>query len=136
MPQISSVLVLVHYTAVCINLYNELCTILNGCIIVRLFAVAGDSVPHHCSLFCVGLKTLLFHPLPPPFTVCMEKMIHRDIEAICKILYGLSEESLLLCFSPEIFFLHCSQESHCIPAFIFVSLVCERFMQSQIYKKS
>lgn len=59
----------------------------------------------------------------PFLTVSMEKLIHRDIEAICNILYGLSEESLLLCF-PAIFFLHCSQESHCIPASIFVPLVC------------
>lgn len=40
---------------------------------------------------------------PPPLTVCMEKMTHRDIEAICNILYGLSDESLL-CSPPKIYF--------------------------------
>lgn len=62
---------------------------------------------HHCSL-SVSVLGYFISP-PPPLTVCMEKkkkMIHRDIEAICNILYGLSEESLLLCF-PEIFFFSC-----------------------------
>lgn len=124
--------VLVHYTAVCINLYNDLCTILNGCIIVQLFSAAGDLVTVQvslCSLFCVGLKTLLFHLLSlRSLFVWTMVMIHRDIEAICNILYGLSEESLLLCFPEIFFFLHCSRVTlytdHCTPS-VCVSVLCK-----------
>lgn len=121
MPQILSVLV--HYTAVCINLYNDLCTILNGCIIVQLFSAAGNLVT-----FSFALCSVLGHLLAlRSLFVWTKVMIHRDTEAICNILYGLSEESLLLCFTPppprDIFFC-IVHESHCIPASIIVPLVC------------
>lgn len=137
MPQISSVLVLVHYTAVCIKLYNDLCTILNGCVMAQLCAVKQSIIIITiiiASVICqVGNSCNFILNL----TVCMAKMIHGDTEAICNILYGLSGESLLFFF---VLFLVCFLHHRihylytcihlCIPS------VCERFMQSQLYKRS
>lgn len=108
-----------------------------GASIVQLCAAAGDSghswtVSSLLSLcFCVGL----FH-FPSSSSHCLygekKKMIHRDIEAICNILYGLSEESLLLCF-PEIFFFlalftgitRYTRIHLCIPVCVCVSVLCK-----------
>lgn len=78
------------------------------------------------SRFSFALCSVLGHLLAlRSLFVWTKVMIHRDTEAICNILYGLSEESLLLCFTPLLpryFFLHCSRVTlytridHCTPS--------------------
>lgn len=79
------------------------------------------------SRFSFALCSVLGHLLAlRSLFVWTKVMIHRDTEAICNILYGLSEESLLLCFTPlpPRYFFCIVHESHCIPASIIVPLVC------------
>lgn len=110
-----------------------MCTILNGCIIVELCSVKLETRSQLLwsssllSVLCwVEDSVISSSPPPSPPLFVWKRWYIGILKQYVKYYMDFLKKAYCCVFPPQIFFflMHCSQESHCIPASIFVSLVC------------